>query len=393
MEINKQDLNKLHESYSAMLRDPNQIAAQWQYANETDKKLLEYKTKGPWWDILSELNTNLIVTREYEHTIIILGYKNNQESISFFRLPHPSGIAVDTNKKAVYIASTRNPNQIFKFISIQSIINRDDADNFNLEEPVLLPVSSQFYPGSTYMHELAFINNQLYANSVGTNSIIRFNNNDSYDRVWWPKCIEILDENKRFAKNYLQLNSIAAGDTINNSYFTASVSRIEKYVPGDIKFPVNKNGVVFSGKTREPIASGLTRPHSAKLYNEIVWVDNSGYGEFGNIMNQSFNPIIKLQGWTRGLFIKENIAFVGTSHILSRYKSYAPGVDYNKTNCGISAIDLKTSQIIASMIWPYGNQIFSIEGIPYHIANGFPFYMKPRQNKNFSFHVFYQFKK
>jgi hypothetical protein len=59
MEINKNDLNNLHDSYSEMLRDPNQIAAQWQYANETDKKLLQYKTEGPWWDVLSELNTNL----------------------------------------------------------------------------------------------------------------------------------------------------------------------------------------------------------------------------------------------------------------------------------------------------------------------------------------------
>lgn len=393
MENDKKDLNKLHESYSEMLRDPNQIAAQWQYANETDKKLLEYKTEGLWWDILSELNTNLIVTREYEHTIIILGYKNNRETISFFRLPHPSGIAVDTNKKAVYITSTRNPNQVFKFKPVQSIINRDDTDHFHLEETVLVPVSSHFYPGSTYMHDLALISNQLYANSVGTNSIIRFNDNDSYDRVWWPKCIDELKENKKFAKNYLQLNSIAAGDSVESSYFTASVSEIKKYVPGDLKFPVNKNGVVFSGTTREPIAFGLTRPHSAKLYNEMIWVDNSGYGEFGNIMNHSFNPIIKLPGWTRGLFIEKNIAFVGTSHILPKFKSYAPGVDYNKTNCGIYAIDLKTSQIIASIIWPHGNQIFSIEGLPHHIASGFPFYMKPQQNKNFSFHLFYQFEK
>ena len=49
----------------------------------------------------------------------------------------------------------------------------------------------------------------------------------------------------RFEKNYLQLNSIAAGPTLESSYFGASAANLSQRRPGHRNFPVDGRGVVF----------------------------------------------------------------------------------------------------------------------------------------------------
>lgn len=71
--------------------------------------------------------------------------------------------------------------------------------------------------------------------------------------------------------------------------------------PGHQNYPVDRRGVIFSGKTREPVVRGLTRPHSTRLYQDRLWMNNSGYGEFGVAKDSVFKPIVRLAGWTRGV--------------------------------------------------------------------------------------------
>ena len=81
--------------------------------------------------------------------------------------------------------------------------------------------------------------------------------------------------------------------------------------PGHKNFPVDKRGVIFSGKSKEVYAGGLTRPHSARLFQNKVWVDNSGYGELGYAEQNQFKPVIRLPGWTRGLCFNSSISICG----------------------------------------------------------------------------------
>jgi hypothetical protein len=54
----------------------------------------------------------------------------------------------------------------------------------------LLPVRSHYYPGCLYLHDLAMIQNKLYANSVGQNCIISLEADGGTPIAWWPNCIE-----------------------------------------------------------------------------------------------------------------------------------------------------------------------------------------------------------
>jgi hypothetical protein len=85
------------------------------------------------------------------------------------------------------------------------------------------------------------------------------------------------------------------------------------------------------------------------------------------------------------------LAFVGTSRVIPKFSQYAPGLDVNKSECGIHAIDMKTGKLVGSLLWPSGNQIFAIEAIPQKITTGFPFVYKARHSKGQKQNLFYSF--
>lgn len=360
--MKKTSQETLWEAQSKEWRHPSEAMSFWNEASHVSPELLEGKAYGDWWQILEKLKITLLVSREYEHLLQSFSILNSAPHMAYMRLPHPSGLAVHPKTGTVSVASSRNPNQIYEFKPSSH------------EGSPLLPSRSWFYPGKVYLHDLAWIGDKLHANAVGHNAIIRLEENGSWKRVWWPRCLD--DYPKPFEKNYLQLNSIAAGKSLKSSFFSASVATPGHRRPGHQNFSVDKKGVLFSGQNRLPLVTGLTRPHSARLHSGELWVNNSGYGSVGTIQKGVYVVQQELPGWTRGLAFCQNVYFVGTSRVIPRFKKYAPGLDPKKCCCGIHAFDLKTGRLIGSYLWPYGNQIFALDWLPTALSSGYPFYGK-----------------
>jgi uncharacterized protein (TIGR03032 family) len=351
-------------------RDAAAVAAQWESA-AVDAALLRHRVRGPWWELLAERRITLLVSREYEHVLVAMGAGAEGPEISFLPLPHPSGIAFDRSRRVVHVASTRNPNQVFTFAPVTGMRPRDGVAPDAASGRPLVPVAISLYPGCLYLHDLAVVAGELLATATGENAVVRLGPDGSFTRVWWPRCIEGRG-GPVFNRNHIQLNAIAAGRTLGGSYFTASSVELGSRRPGHRDYPVDGRGVVFSGATREPVASGLTRPHSLKQHRGLLWVANSGHGEFGLIRDGRFEPVATLRGWTRGVCIDGDLAFVGTSRVIPRFRAYAPGVDLDRSECGVHAVDLKSGAVRASVLWPAGNQIFAIERVPGSFTRGLP---------------------
>jgi len=394
MKLKDQKQKRLWEAQNKLWRDPSEIIAQTNGSDEVDPSLLKFKIKGQWWETLKKLKIQLLITREYEHLCMCLCSQNNSPSITYLPLPHPSGIAVNRKQKEIFIASTRNPNQIYKFKTSQGLMKRGDLNHFkhkaNHKDKPLIAQQTSFFPGSLYIHDLAVIQNKLYANAVGHNAVIELKNDGTFQYVWWPKSVDFKNKPK-FHLNVLQCNSIAPGKTIKSSYFSASTDIPLKYRPGHLKFPVDQRGVVFDGQSRDVICRGLTRPHSARIYKNKIWIDNSGYGELGYVQKNHFVPFVNLPGWTRGLCFYKDIAFVGTSRVIPKFHKYAPGLNAQKSICAIHAIDLKSKKVIGSLQWPYGNQIFAIDWIPQSWSSGFIYQFEPKKRTKHSQHYHYAY--
>lgn len=372
-------------------RNPADVVSRWGGPARAEASLLDFSVKGRFWDVLAGHAITLLVTREYEHLAVALSADGPVQT--HLRLPHPSGLAVDRRRGIVHIACTRNPNQVIDLMPADGLIDRSDVRvNGQLADVKrrrpLVPVSSVVLPGSFYIHDLAMIGSTLFANAVGQNSVVRLARGRA-ERAWWPRCIDT-GQGPLFSRNVIQLNSIAAGPNLRRSFFSASTDRPSARRPSHRNFPVDRRGVIFSGATRDVMARGLTRPHSARLHRGRLWVDNSGYGDVGVIVDGRYEAVTRLPGWTRGLCFHDGVAFVGTSRVLPRFSHFAPGVDADRAVCGVHAVEVETGKVIGSLTWRAGNQIFAIDWVPSTFSRGLPYRRQrnPTERERLLFYAF-----
>jgi uncharacterized protein (TIGR03032 family) len=349
----------------ARWRDPEEVVAGLVRANAVDRGLLDSRVGGDWWEILEQLDACLVVSREYEHLLLAMTVTPQGPRQSFMSIPHPSGMAFDSHAERLHVASTRNPNQVYVLAPVLGA-NGHGADCGRL----LVAQSTSFFPGRLYLHDLALIGGVLHGNAVGLNAVVRLAAPGECQPTWWPRAIEH-EGRPDMSRNYLQLNSIAAGSDLSSSFFSASTDQPSSRRPGHRNFPVDGRGVIFSGATREPVVRGLTRPHSARLYRDGLWVDDSGYGRVLVIRNGESTTVARLPGWTRGLAFAGDIAFVGTSRVIPRFARYAPGLDVQRSVCAVHALDIRTGEVRGSIRWPGGNQVFDIALLPRQTTLGF----------------------
>ena len=209
-------------------RHPAQVVGWWEGASQSDPALLRYQASGSWWECLESAGVTVLVTREYEHLVIALSVVRGRPLVSFLTLPHPSGLAVDRRTNVVHVASTRNPNQIYDLAPVNDSLPRFDVRHTRMR-PTLMPVRARMFPGSLYMHDLAFVGRRLYANAVGHNAVVRIDDK-GFEYAWWPRCVETRT-GVLVQQNHLQLNSIASGGSLRSSYFSASTDRVSRLRP------------------------------------------------------------------------------------------------------------------------------------------------------------------
>ena len=381
---------KMQDKYSAVLREPGEITAHCSSFGDVDPKILNYESSAGFWEVLEELGITVLVSREYEHLLIALRVQHGKPAISYMVVPHPSGIVVDRIGHKVHVASTRNPNVLFELGLANGHLCRRDVSVSSNHKATLVPIRTRFLAGALYLHDLALVGGCLYGNSVGQNAIVKLEYDDKDPQiVWWPRCIETA-RGPVFSQNFLQLNSIAPGATLKDSFFSASCENMGRFRPGHDLFSVDKRGVIFSGLSREPVVRGLTRPHSARIYRKRLWVNNSGYGQVGYIDNGSFEEVYRFAGWTRGLTFSKDFLIVGTSTVIPRFRHYAPGLDSKKGHCGVHILEAKTGRIRGFVTWPLGNQIFAIDWMSSRDCHGLP-YVFPSKDRESVRELFYSY--
>jgi uncharacterized protein (TIGR03032 family) len=120
-------------------------------------------------------------------------------------------------------------------------------------------------------------------------------------------------------------------------------------------------GCVIDVESGEVVASGLSMPHSPRVYQDKLWVLDSGSGNLGIIdfPTGRFEPVVFCPGYLRGLSFFGDFAVVGLSK--PRGGTFS-GLELDdnlrsrdaEPRCGLMIIDLITGDIVH---W------FRIEGI------------------------------
>jgi uncharacterized protein (TIGR03032 family) len=336
--------------------------------------LLAWETRGPWTELLAELDCALAVSREYEHLLLLLAAEEGRLWQSALEVPHPSGLFYDEPRGELIVSSTRTPNQIFHFKRLADADYAREIVPVDLERPdgtLFVPYRSLLLPGSLYIHDVVLMGDDLYATATGHNFLARLPATGGWERVWWPACVDGLGR-ASFDQNYLQLNSVARATSPAASYYTAFSDETSGAKPWKAGYGPRGRGVVFAGASRQVVCRGLTCPHSAKLHGGALWLCNSGYGELnvleardGAVAEGSrCETVARVPGFTRGLAFANHVAFVGLSKVIDFYEPYAPGLDPKASRCGVVAVDARSGAEIAALFWPEGYQIYDVQVLP-----------------------------
>ena len=166
----------------------------------------------------------------------------------------------------------------------------------------------------------------------------------SFTPIWKPDFIsDIVDEDR------CHLNGMAIQD--GEVRYVSAVSR-SNTIDGWRDRRAD-GGVVVDVKSNEIVCSGLSMPHSPRLYQDKLWVLNSGAGELGWIdpKEHAFYVLAFCPGFLRGLAFHDRYAFVGLSKPrYQRFEGLALDAKLKAADsepwCGLQVIDLQTGTCV-----------------------------------------------
>lgn len=168
----------------------------------------------------------------------------------------------------------------------------------------------------------------------------------SFRPLWQPKFLTAL-----VPENRCHLNGLAM-DGARPAYVSA-VSRSD--VADGWRERRQDGGIVIDVASGEIVASGLSMPHSPRLYDGKLWLLNSGSGEFGTIDPGSgkFTPLCFCPGYARGLAFIGRCAVIGLSRPRRNQTFEGLALDQSlrdkdaAARCGLLIVDIDSGNVVA----------------------------------------------
>lgn len=167
----------------------------------------------------------------------------------------------------------------------------------------------------------------------------------SFVPLWMPPFIDRLAVEDRCHLNGLALeNGAAAYVTLVSQSNVADGWRDHRH----------DGGCVIDVRSNQVVATGLSMPHSPRIYRDRLWLLNSGTGHFGFVDRSTgeFEAVAFCPGYARGLAFHGNYAIVALSGLRKDRTFKGLPLDDNLKNagaesrCGLSIINLRSGDTV-----------------------------------------------
>jgi uncharacterized protein (TIGR03032 family) len=168
---------------------------------------------------------------------------------------------------------------------------------------------------------------------------------DSFTPLWRPSFLS-----KLAAEDRCHLNGLALDE--GGARYVTAVSTSD--VADGWRDHRRDGGVVIDVRDSRVVASGLSMPHSPRLYRGRLWLLNSGTGYFGSIdlASGSFEPVAFCPGYLRGLAFVGDYAVMGLSR--PRHDKTFSGLPLDdalaakgaEARCGLQVVDLRSGDVV-----------------------------------------------
>jgi uncharacterized protein (TIGR03032 family) len=304
--------------------------------------------------ILDQLGSSLVVTTYQAGKLVIVRSDDGVINTHFRAFNKPMGLAVGRGRLAIGTAV-----DVWEFRNVPAVCAKLDPPGKH--DACYLPRAAHV-TGDVQIHEMAYIGDELWFVNTRFSCLATHDVDHSFAPVWRPRFISQLTPDDR-----CHLNGLGVMDR--RPRWATALGETDK----SAGWRENKKdgGILIDIESNEVVARGLSMPHSPRWHAGRLWLLESGTGSLGyvDLNTGRYEPIVRLDGFTRGLEMVGNLAFVGLSQV--RETAVFSGIQITERladterTCGVWVIDIQRGQVIAFLKFEEAVQeIFAVALLP-----------------------------
>jgi uncharacterized protein (TIGR03032 family) len=304
--------------------------------------------------ILDQLGCSLLVTTYQAGKLVVVRSDGGVINTHFRAFNKPMGMAVGHGRLAIGTAV-----DVWEFRNVPAVAAKLEPSGKH--DACFLPRSAHV-TGDIQIHEMAYASrnrvsatpeppvsekpayDDLWFVNTRFSCLATHDPDHSFAPVWRPKFISQLTPDDRCHLNGLGLK---------DGRPTWATALGETDAAGGWRENKKSGGILIDIESNEIIARGLSMPHSPRWHAGRLWLLESGTGSLGHVDLGSgrYEPIVHLDGFTRGLEMIGNLAFVGLSQV--RETAVFSGIqiterlEETQRNCGVWVVDIERGQVVA----------------------------------------------
>ena len=299
--------------------------------------------------ILKHLGVSLFFSTYQAGKLGVVTVKNNALDIAFHNFERAMGMAIAPGRMAVggkdWVYFLKNDTNIAAQI--------EPAGSC---DACYLTKSGQ-YTGDISIHDLAWGGNELWIVNTRFSCLCTLSNSYNFLPQWRPNFVsQLVPEDRCHLNGMAMVEGMPKYVTVLSQTDTAGGWRDRKA----------DGGCILEVPSSRVVTEGLSMPHSPRIYQNHLWVLNSGKGELTMVDPNSGRreTVATLPGYTRGMTILDRFAFVGLSKIReTAIFGNLPICDrFNDLKCGVAVVDLQTRKMISCLEFKSGvDEIFDVQ--------------------------------
>lgn len=304
--------------------------------------------------LLERLKASLLVSTYQAGKLAVIGSRRQQLALSFHNFDRPMGVAVDRQANTMAVAAR---GKVWFLRNARDIASK--LGPAGEHEACFLTRSAQV-TGEIQAHEMAWVDDELWIVNTLFSCLSTLHPNYSFVPRWQPPFISRLAPEDR-----CHLNGLALVEG-KPKYVTAMA---ESDTPGGWRPNKVDTGVLIDVETSETVARGFAMPHSPCVHLGQIWLLDSGRGSLVRVDRASgeIDTVARFPGYTRGLAMVGDLAFVGLSKIreTSTFGGVPIAENRERLKCGVGIVNLRTGALVGQIEFTSGvDEIFDVSLLP-----------------------------
>lgn len=304
--------------------------------------------------LFAQLGISLFVSTYDAGKLVVINsqQQNSQQpklNFSFHNFERAMGIAVGTGRMAVggkdWVYFLNNASELAPQIAPAGT-----------HDACYLTRASQ-YTGDISVHELVWGKQELWVVNTLFNCLCHMSSSYNFVPRWKPPFIDTLAAEDRCHLNGLAMeNGMPKYVSVLDQTNTKGGWRPHKAT----------NGCILSVETGEVVVKGFAMPHSPRVYQDRLWVCDSGQGNLMSIQPSqgSKEQVVQLPGYPRGLAFVDRYAFVGLSKIRETavFGELPISESSEPLKCGVAIVDIVAQKVMGLIEFHGGiDEIFDVQ--------------------------------